>query len=91
MKNIKYNIDLLSLYISRYTLGTCIFKGPPSEKRLIWPKRLNEVENGDYVGWAQWFFWILKMKYWAKMILIHLMRVDQSSKVNFEILKIKFY
>ena len=53
MKNIKYNIDLLSLYISRYTLGTCIFMGPPSEKRLIWPKRLNEVENGDYVGWAQ--------------------------------------
>ena len=50
MKNIKYNIDLLSLYISRYTLRTCNFKRPPSEKGF---KRLNEVENGDYVGWAQ--------------------------------------
>ena len=90
MKNIE-KYWFIDLYISRYTLGTGIFKGPPSAERLVWPKRLNEVENGDYLGWAQWFFWILKMKYWAKMILIHLMRVDQSSKVNFEILKIKFY
>ena len=54
MKNIKNNIDLLIyIYISRYTLGTGIFKGPPSAERLVWPKRLNEVENGDYLGWAQ--------------------------------------
>ena len=53
MKNIKYNIDLLITYIYRYTLDTSIFKGPPSAERLDWPKRLNEVENVDYLGWAQ--------------------------------------